>query len=313
MTLAPICMSTYIRIDHLKQTIEALKRNTLAGESEVYVFSDGPKRGHEEKVHAVRRYLRDVRGFKKFEVIESAANAYPNSLRQGMRTLLEKYGRMISFEEDVVTAPYFLEFMNQSLTVYERSPKIFSISGYCPPITIPEGYLYDVFLLPRFSGWGFGIWKDRFDLIKMTLPKDEVSKFIRSWKDISSFGLGGLDMLEKIRKEASGKIDALDVKIFYSQHKLNMDTVYPVGSLVRNIGLDGTGLHSAKTKIKDVELINSERQWIFPPEIQRDIRIMKSNFFFRLRGAKTFRPSRGNLWLVPYFMYRLTRKIPLFS
>lgn len=313
MTLAPICISTYIRINHLQQTIEALKRNTLAAESEVYIFSDGPKPGHEEKVQTVRHYLREVRGFKKIEIIESPKNAYPNSLRQGMRTLLDTHGKMISFEEDIITAPAFLEFMNQALSTYEHNPNIFSVTGYCPPISIPKDYPYDVFLLPRFCAWGFGIWRDRFDLIKFPLPKDEILEFIKSWKNISSFGLGGLDMLAKIKKDALGKIDGVDVKAFYYQHKHGMDTLYPIGSLVRNIGLDGTGLHSVRSNFKDVELVSPDRKWSLVPNIQRDKSIIKSNFLFRLRGGKKFRPSRGNLWLFPYFLYRLIRKIPLFS
>jgi hypothetical protein len=43
--LAPIGVSTYSRINHLKQSIEALQKNTLAKESELYIFSDAPKPG----------------------------------------------------------------------------------------------------------------------------------------------------------------------------------------------------------------------------------------------------------------------------
>lgn len=308
MKLAPICMSTYVRINHLRQTIEALQKNTLATASEIYIFSDGPKPGDEEKVKTVRKYLKGIKGFKKIEIIESAENAYPDTLRQGMRTLLDKYGRMISFEEDIVTAPTFLTFMNQALDKYENNSKIFSVSGFCPPIKILKDYTYDVFLLPRFSSWGFGIWKDRFDLIKMPLPEDEVLEFLSSWKNISMFGLGGLDMINMVRKDALGKVNALDIKSFYWQYKYNMDTLYPVGSLTKNIGLDGSGLHSHKSKRLKVDLDLNRKSHVLPTEIERNKRIIRANFLLRLHGRTWYRPSKGNLWLIPFLVYHLLHK-----
>ena len=53
--LAPIAVSTYARPQHLQQTIAALQKNTLAQQSELFVFSDAPKPGDEDKVEAVRR------------------------------------------------------------------------------------------------------------------------------------------------------------------------------------------------------------------------------------------------------------------
>ena len=55
--LAPIGVITYSRLQHLMQTIEALQRNTLAEKSELYIFSDGPKPGDEDKIRKVRDYI----------------------------------------------------------------------------------------------------------------------------------------------------------------------------------------------------------------------------------------------------------------
>ena len=44
-SLAPIILFTYTRLDHLKETVKALKKNELASESKLFVFSDGPKNG----------------------------------------------------------------------------------------------------------------------------------------------------------------------------------------------------------------------------------------------------------------------------
>jgi len=43
LNLAPIVLFTYNRPWHTMQTVEALKKNELAQESELFIFSDGWK------------------------------------------------------------------------------------------------------------------------------------------------------------------------------------------------------------------------------------------------------------------------------
>ena len=124
MSLAPIGLSTYSRLLHLKKTIEALKANTLAKESDLHIFSDGAKQGDEERVEAVRKYIDTIDGFKNVQVIIRTKNSRVRNNRDGISELLEKFGKCIYLEEDIVTAPGFLKFMNESLNVYEKKDKI---------------------------------------------------------------------------------------------------------------------------------------------------------------------------------------------
>ena len=67
--IAPIGISTYKRLEHLKLVINALKRNVLAEECDLYIFSDAAKRGDEEKVNNLRNYLKSVNGvYCKIEI-----------------------------------------------------------------------------------------------------------------------------------------------------------------------------------------------------------------------------------------------------
>ena len=43
MALSPIALFTYNRPDHTKKTVEALQQNKLSAESDLFIFSDGPK------------------------------------------------------------------------------------------------------------------------------------------------------------------------------------------------------------------------------------------------------------------------------
>lgn len=288
--LAPIGVSTYQRVNHLRETIEALKKNTLAKKSELFVFSDAPKKGDEEKVEAVRRYLRTVDGFKAVHVIERKENNRVVNNRGGMKMLLDEYGKTIFLEEDVVTSPGFLCFMNQALDKYERNNLVFSITGYCPPISIPDNYEHDVFFLKRFNAWGFGIWRDRFELVKY-LSEDEYERFAANNALATLFeDGGGEDMTRMLEEDAYGNIDAFDVKAMYAQFLSNQYTVYPTRSMSNNIGMDGTGVHCGTTTRFQV-VLSEKNIFSLPDELIVDHRIIKANGDFRA-GSYTRRLLR---------------------
>jgi len=277
--LAPIGISTYARPQHLQKTIEALKKNTLANQSELYVFSDAPKPGDEDKVAAVRSYLRTIDGFKAVHIIERDTNGRVENSRGGAQMLLDQFGKVIFQAEDVITAPGYLTFMNQALDKYEENDRVFSVVGYCPPIKIPSNYQHDVLFLRRFSGWGFGTWKNRFDLIRYVTP-EEYEQFAADKNRVSDFvNAGGTDMMAMLKLDAYGEIDAGDVKAMYAQFLSNQYTVYPRESLVYNIGMDATGAHCDDTDYFDVPL-NRKTLFDFPDHVIEDPRIVKMNCQF---------------------------------
>ena len=52
---APIILFTYNRLDHLHICLRSLKKNNLAKESNLYIFSDGSKNSKDEiKVKKVK-------------------------------------------------------------------------------------------------------------------------------------------------------------------------------------------------------------------------------------------------------------------
>ena len=278
--IAPIGLSTYARPQHLQQTIEALQKNILAPQSELYAFSDAPKTGDEERVAAVRSYLRTITGFKKVHIIERESNGRVANSRGGIQDLVDRFGRVIFLAEDIVTAPGFLTFMNEALNKYEENDRVFSVSGYCPPIRIPENYNHDIFFLRRFSGWGFGIWKNRFDRLEYMTP-EEYEQFATNKNKVKDFvKAGGEDLMVMLKADAYGQIDAGDVKLMYAQFLSDQYTVYPTRSLVQNIGHDGTGTHCGNSDGFNVVLSN-KTTFLLPDDVVVDQRIVKANWKFR--------------------------------
>ena len=64
---APVVLFTYNRPEHTRNTIEALAKNQLADQTDLYVFSDAAKKaGDVGKVEQIRSYVEnEVSGFKR--------------------------------------------------------------------------------------------------------------------------------------------------------------------------------------------------------------------------------------------------------
>ena len=278
--LAPIGLSVYARLEHLKHNIAALRRNNGAANSHLYIFSDGPKNDDFEKVSAVRNYLRQIDGFKKIELIERKQNDRVKNNRNGIDYLLNQYGKLIFLEEDIVTAPGFLDYMNNALNFYAGEKNIFSVTGYTPPINASYYCQDDVFFLPRFNAWGFGIWKDRYEKIRYIEPNDIrqllkkhiLRKYIKQYL--------GEDAFLMLQYDSEKIIDALDVKAIYQQILSKTLTVYPRLSLTRNIGHDGSGLHCVATGKYETTLWE-KTSFVFPTQFTINSKIAHTHRKFR--------------------------------
>lgn len=279
MNLAPIGLSVYTRIEHLKKTIYALQNNHLASESLLYVFSDGPKPGDEVKVQEIRNYIKRAKGFKHIEIFERKSNNRVFNNRNGIKTLLDEYGKMIYLEEDILTAPNFLKFINNGLHLFEDRHDIFAICGYSPPVDFSGFYNHPTYLSPRFSAWGFGIWKSTFEQI--VYDRNEFKVFLSNTKNIKQLSKNGKDLPSLLKRDANGEIDALDVKIFYTQLKYNLFTIAPTISLTNNIGHDGTGTHCGKTNKFDAVLPTDPYDILFDENICINKTIVQMLYEFR--------------------------------
>jgi MoaA/NifB/PqqE/SkfB family radical SAM enzyme/polysaccharide pyruvyl transferase WcaK-like protein len=240
--LAPISVSTYIRINHLKQTIEALKKNTLAKESILYIFSDGPKKGDEEAVAKVREYIHTINGFKTTHIIEQKDNNFHRNMKDTKEVPLTQHGKIIRMEDDIITAPGFLQFMNDALNFYKDDKNIIAISGYNVPTNFPKSYKYDYYLSVYFNSWGFATWNDR-DYCKIIEYNDAYSEMMNDVLLYNKINKIHPKLINGLKQIQDGQLDAGDYKIVFHSIKNNLYTIKPVQSFVNNIGHDGSGMH----------------------------------------------------------------------
>jgi hypothetical protein len=260
MTLAPICLFTYNRLEETKRTVEALQKNNLALESELYIFSDGSKSDKGKKeIQILRNYLKTVDGFKNVTVFESSENkGLAKSIVLGVSSIIKKYGKVIVLEDDLISSTNFLDYMNQALVFYEKNEKVFSISGYTLSLPSLSNYSKDFYLGYRASSWGWGTWLNRWEIIDWGVK--DYQKF--KWNLISNikFMRGGSDLPLMLYRQMNGKIDSWAIRWCFHQFKNDLLTVNPTKSKIMSIGFGETATHTKTNDRFETDLDYTNKQ-----------------------------------------------------
>lgn len=249
MNQSPIALFVYNRLEHTKITVQYLIKNKYAKNSILYIFSDGSKNEeNNKKVTAVREFIEKITGFKEIHIIKQKNNlGLANSIIKGVTKVINKHGKVIVLEDDLITSPLFLYNMNLLLKRYKNNKRIYSISGYNYSdriLKIPNIYPYEIYFNPRAGSWGWATWKDRWRNTDWEIK--DYSSFSKSISLQNQFNLGGDDLTNMLKMQMEKRIDSWAIRWCYTLFKNNAYCIYPTKSLVNNIGLDGSGTHCGK-------------------------------------------------------------------
>lgn len=282
---APIVLFAYDRPGHLRQTIEALAGNDGAGESELVVYSDGPKDADSaDSVEAVRDYLRSVAGFRSVTVVERERNlGLAASVIAGVTEVLARTPSVIVMEDDLLTSRNFLVFVNAALSTYEQRPDVFSVTGYNYPLRIPPTYREDAYLSYRGSSWGWGTWRDRWNRVDWAVS--DYADFVMDARSQELFRRGGDDLAPMLERQMAGELDSWSIRFDYAHYKHDAFCVHPVVSKVQNIGFDGSGVHCGDSDDYSVDLDPGDRPFSLNPDLSVDASVLHA-FEQRFRPGK---------------------------
>jgi hypothetical protein len=244
MNLAPICLFVYKRLEWTAQTVEALKKNDFAQNSQIYVFGDGPKTEQDaEGVEEVRNFIRNLQGFKEINCVFQDKNiGLANSVIKGVSQVMNDFGRAIVVEDDLITTPNYLAYMNQALDFYQDNPQVFSIGGFTIDVKLPSNYPYDVYAFPRTTPWGWSSWKDRWNTIDWQVS--DYQDFKNDPARRKAFNEGGSDLANMLDRQMAKQMDSWAIRWGYQQFKNNQYTIFPTQSKVRNIGFGKNATHT---------------------------------------------------------------------
>ena len=264
---APVALFVYKRPDHTRRTLAALAANALAPQTDVTVFADAPRNDSDrDAVAQTRAVVAAQGGFKSLEVRERQTNAgLATSITEGVSQMCTAHGRVIVMEDDLVTAPGFLTFMNAALDRYETTREVWHISGWNYP-TSARGAA-DGFFWRTMNCWGWATWADRW----AQFDKDP-GALIENWgsRKIRDFNCGDReDFWRQVERNASGEQDTWAIFWYATIYERGGLCLNPWHSLVENIGLDGTGENSG-TRAADNGALNPAHAFVLPEKPELD-------------------------------------------
>ncbi len=240
--LAPVVLFAYNRPTLTQQTLDTLAVNTLAGETKLYIFCDGPKpdAAHEQmdKIARVRHIALKEKRFANVEVIERKNNwGLAKSIIAGVTEIVRRHGKIIVLEDDLITSPYFLQYMNDALALYENEPCVLSVNTCNFFAVDPETPATFFTRVPDCYGWG--TWSDRWALFEPDSKKllAEVQK--RGMEKRVNLD-GAFNYMWMLRNQAEGRISSWAIRWHATgilNDKLNL---YPNPALTNHVTGDSS-------------------------------------------------------------------------
>jgi hypothetical protein len=272
---APIVLFAFNRPGHLNQALIALSHNAEFHLSPLFIYCDGPRnKGDYLNIEQTRAIANQWPHPNKM-VIEAQINqGLAESVIAGVTQVLNRFGKVIVLEDDLVVDKAFLSFLNRALRKHQDDSRILQISAYMFPIPEFLGRSETLFL-PNISSWGWATWSRawaKFD------PSASGWELLLSNKRMrKEFDVGGsYAYSDMLLRQLNGEIDSWAIRWNWSVYCSSGLVLYPPVSLVKNIGFDGSGRHCAAL---DFDGVNSESK-INSFNFSNDVNPSKRDLYF---------------------------------
>lgn len=248
---APVILFTYNRPEHTRRTIEALAANELAERTDFYVFSDAAKKeADREKVNEIRRFVeQEVKGFQSVTLIARTENyGLARNVIEGVTQIVNRYGRVIVLEDDLVTNPYFLRFMNDGLERYENEERVTGVTGFShfgDEVELPyESYFNTL----TGTSWSWATWADRWAYFDAAC--EDWTRMVTDAKLRKAFNYDNTYDFYKIMKnqQTDEKTNSWAIRWYWTNFRKHGYILSPTRSLVSNEGWDGSGIHCGNAR-----------------------------------------------------------------
>jgi hypothetical protein len=316
MELAPIVLFTFNRPIHTQNVLNSLAICNEAKDSILYVFCDGAKENVDKiglsKIQEVRKIVNAENRFKQVIVtIQEKNKGLANSIIDGVTEIVNKYGKIIVLEDDLVVSKGFLKYMNQSLEMYEDEPRVGCIHAWNYYFKNVENN-ESTFFLKGADCWGWATWKRSWELfnpdasylLNQIVSKNQEFEFNR--KNTHQF-------VQMLKDQIEGTINSWAIRWHASLFCNNKFCLHPTSSLVKNIGFDDLGTHTINfdleqkpiDEIKLTKIKIEESDWFFKEYMEQNAKksFRKKNSFknIKLKIKSIFKKKKNNgMWQGDY-------------
>jgi hypothetical protein len=274
---APVALFVFNRPEHTRRTVESLLENNGSAQTSLIIFSDGPRSEKDVSlVDSVRDYIRTIKGFRDVRVVEQPENrGLAESVIEGVTEVVEQYGRVIVLEDDMETSPFFLDYM-RAMEKYRDDDNVYCIHGYAFPADMSD-VSTETFFLGGAECWGWATWKRAWD--HFCPDAAQLLDLLRSQKIQKAFDYdGNYPYTRMLERQSRGRIDSWAIRWRASAFVRQGLTLWPRVSLVRNFGMDGSGVHCDSTSYFDVALADK-------PVVLADIPVQINSAAFHAYGS----------------------------
>ncbi len=284
--LAPIALFVYNRPEHTRRTLSYLQKNLLAEESRLFIFSDAAKTiADEPRVGQTRQLAHEVTGFRSVQVIERNENfGLANSIISGVTQLVSEYGKVIVFEDDLLSSPYTLTYFNEALDLYAQQEQVMHIGAYMYDLKVPN--LPQTFFYRAATSWGWATWARAWKHFNPDI--DQLTQQFDSAR-IRQFSIEGtMNFWKQMKDFKAGKNNSWAIRWYASVFLQGGLTLNPSHSLIQNIGHDGSGTHS---NVEDTYAVHMARQ-----PVTRFPEVMAESPEAYQAIKRFLKRRKGNLW-----------------
>lgn len=164
--------------------------------------------------------------------------------------MVNRFGKVIVLEDDLVTSKWFLRYMNEALDLYDQEEEVISVTAYIYPV---RKRLPETFFVKAADCWGWGTWKRGWNLFNENgqyLLQTILGNRLGKEFDFS----GAYPYTQMLKDQIARRNDSWAILWYASAFVQNRLTLYPGTSLVKNIGLDGSGANCGKSDKFNVSL-----------------------------------------------------------
>ena len=316
--LAPIVLFAYKRPVHVLKTLESLMSCELASQSELYIYSDGPRKNATDaeinQIHEVRKVLRQKQWCRNVHVVEAEKNkGLAQSIVEGVTETVNRFDKVIVIEDDLIFSPFFLRFMNEALTFYENHEKVMHITAHSFPLneisSLSNRIKDDTYFLTYVCPTGWATWKNRWQhfendaniLLKKLHAKHGFNQ--------EEYNCGyGSEFYKQLVANAEEKLSSWAVKWHTVIYLMSGLSLFPAKSLIDNTGFDSSGENSGAFPLYYSKVNTKKKPEIasIPIEINKKtlsafIKYYNNYFLVRRIKIPLLKIIYGKIIRLPYF------------
>ena len=121
------------------------------------------------------------------------------SISHHVTRFVERHGRVIILEDDLVVAEGFISYMLASLDYYQNDERVMQVSGYM--FDVPKlRFETENILMPLTTTWGWGTWVDAWSKFSKATSFD-YGNFLSNNRELRAFNLNGAYDFEYFLRE----------------------------------------------------------------------------------------------------------------